>query len=225
MKAIVQRAYGSENVLSVEDVPMPEVGVGEVLVQVHAASLHADIWHVLTGRPYPMRLMGGGLRRPKVPIPGIDLAGRVEAVGPGVTQFEPGDDVYGECVRGIQWKNGGAFAEHASVLAKDLATMPERLTYVEAAAVPTSGLIALQTVRDEGKLQSGQRVLINGAGGAVGSFAVQLAKAYGGEVTAVDAAGQARGTAIVGSRPRHRLLTGRLHHHRRDVRPHHRHPR
>ena len=163
-------------------------------------------------------------RRPKVPIPGIDLAGRVETVGPGVTQFRPGDDVYGECVRGIQWKNGGAFAEYASVLAKDLATMPERLTYVEAAAVPTSGLIALQTVRDEGHLQSGQRVLINGAGGAVGSFAVQLAKAYGGEVTAVDA-GQARSTALVGSRPHHRLLTHRLHHHRGEVRPDHRHPR
>jgi len=138
-------------------------------------------------------------RRPKVPIPGIDLAGRVETVGPGVTQFRPGDDVYGECVRGIQWKNGGAFAEYASVLAKDLATMPERLTYVEAAAVPTSGLIALQTVRDEGHLQSGQRVLINGAGGAVGSFAVQLAKAYGGEVTAVDATGKLEALRSLGA--------------------------
>ncbi len=188
MKAIVQRAYGSGEILHLEDVPVPSVGEGEVLVRVHAASLHADIWHVLTGRPYVMRLMGGGFRRPKVPIPGIDLAGRVESVGPGVTDYKAGDDVYGECVRGIQWKNGGAFAEYASVLAKDLAPMPQRLTYVEAAAVPTSGLIALQTVRDEGNAQPGQRVLVNGAGGAVGTFAVQLAKAYGAEVTAVDSA-------------------------------------
>ncbi|MCZ3388769.1 MAG: NAD(P)-dependent alcohol dehydrogenase [Actinomycetia bacterium] len=188
MKAIVQRAYGSDEVLRLEDVPVPSVGAGEVLVRVHAASLHADIWHVVTGRPYVMRLMGGGLRRPKVLIPGIDLAGRVESVGPGVTQFKPGDDVFGECVRGIQWKNGGAFAEYASVLAKDLAPMPEKLSYIEAAAIPTSGLIALQAVRDEGDVQSRQRILINGAGGAVGTFAVQLAKAYAGEVTGVDSA-------------------------------------
>ncbi len=190
MKAIVQRAYGSDGVLSLEDVPVPSVGDGEVLVRVHAASLHADIWHVLTGRPYVMRVMGGGLRRPKVPIPGIDLAGRVESVGPGVADYKVGDDVYGECVRGIQWKNGGAFAEYASVLAKDLAPMPQRLTYVEAAAVPTSGLIALQTVRDEGHVEPGEKVLVNGAGGAVGTFAVQLAKAYGANVTAVDRAGK-----------------------------------
>lgn len=190
MKAIVQRAYGSAEVLSLEEVPLPQVGEGEVLVRVHAASLHADVWHTLTGRPYVMRLMGGGLRRPNNPIPGIDLAGRVETVGPGVTAFKPGDEVFGECVRGIQWKNGGAFAEYASVLAKDLAPKPQRLSFVEAAAVPTSGLIALQTVRDEGQVTPGQRVLINGAGGAVGTFAIQLAKAYGAEVTAVDASGK-----------------------------------
>jgi len=199
MKAIVQRAYGSDEVLSLEDVPVPSVGDDEVLVRVHAASLHADIWHVLTGRPYVMRLMGGGLRRPKVPIPGIDLAGRIESVGPGVADYKVGDDVYGECVRGIQWKNGGAFAEYASVLAKDLAPMPRRLTYLEAAAVPTSGLIALQTVRDEGRVEPGEKVLVNGAGGAVGTFAVQLAKAYGADVTAVDGAGKLDALRSIGA--------------------------
>jgi NADPH:quinone reductase-like Zn-dependent oxidoreductase len=143
--------------------------------------------------------MGPGLRRPKVPIPGIDLAGRVEAVGPGVTRFTPGDDVFGECVRGIQWKNGGAFAEYASVLERDLAPKPERLSFEQAAAVPTSGLIALQTVQDEGQVQEGQRVLVNGAGGAVGSFAVQLAKVRGAHVTAVDSADKLEALRSVGA--------------------------
>ncbi len=188
MKAVVQRSYGPMGTLRVEDVPKPTPGEGEVLVRVRAASLHADIWHAVSGRPLVMRLMGPGLRRPKVPIPGIDLAGRVESVGPGVTRFTPGDDVFGECVRGIQWRNGGAFAEYACVREKDLQTKPERLSFEQAAAVPTSGLIALQTVQDEGDVQAGQRVLVNGAGGAVGTFAVQLAKARGSVVTAVDSA-------------------------------------
>lgn len=187
MRAAIQRSYGSQP-LSIEDVPVPSVGDGEVLIKVHAASLHADVWHVLTGRPYVMRLMGSGIRRPKNPIPGIDLAGTVEAVGSGVTLLARGDEVFGECVRGIQWKNGGAFAEYASVLEKDLALKPERLTHVQGAAVPTSGLIAVQVVRDEGHVERGDRVLINGAGGGVGTFAVQIAKAFGATVTAVDSA-------------------------------------
>lgn len=188
MKAIVQHGYGPLDALALEDVPVPTPGEGEVLVRVHAASLHADIWHAVTGRPYVMRLMGTGLRRPKDPIPGIDLAGRIDSVGPGVTTFAPGDEVFGECVRGIQWKNGGAFAEYASVLARDLAPKPGRLSFAQAAAVPTSGLIAVQVVRDEGHVAPGQSVLINGAGGAVGTFAVQIAQASGATVTAVDSA-------------------------------------
>ena len=184
VKAIVQNGYGGAAACTVKDLPTPEPGPGEVLVRVSAASLHADIWHVLTGRPYVLRLMGAGVVHPKNPVPGTDLAGRVQTVGSGVTGFAPGDDVFGECVRGIQWKNGGALAEFATPLAKDLLPMPERLTYEQAAAAPTSGLIALQTVRDEGRVKAGQLVLVNGAGGAVGTFAVQLAAAYGGRVTA-----------------------------------------
>ncbi len=199
MKAVVQRTYGPMESLRVEDVPTPTAGKGEVLVRVRAASLHADIWHAVSGRPYVMRLMGPGFRRPKVAIPGIDLAGRVESVGSGVTRFASGDDVFGECVRGIQWKNGAAFAEYASVLEKDLEPKPTRLSYEQAAAVPTSGLIALQTIQDEGQVQSDQRVLVNGAGGAVGSFAVQLAKARGAHVTAVDSANKLDALRSIGA--------------------------
>ncbi|MEO8106317.1 MAG: NAD(P)-dependent alcohol dehydrogenase [Actinomycetes bacterium] len=199
MQAIVQHGYSSTETLTVEDVPVPNVGEGEVLVRVHAASLHADIWHAVTGRPYVMRLMGTGLRKPKTTIPGIDLAGRVETVGPGVTRFAQGDEVFGECVRGIQWKNGGAFAEYASVLATDLAPKPTGLSFVQAAAVPTSGLIALQTVHDEGHVTEGQRVLVNGAGGAVGAFALQIARALGANVTGVDSAEKLAALLAVGA--------------------------
>lgn len=199
MRAVVQHSYGPPNALALEDVPVPTPGEGEVLVRVHAASLHADIWHAVTGRPYVMRLMGPGLRRPKIAIPGIDLAGRVDSVGPGVTQFVAGDEVFGECVRGIQWKNGGAFAEYASVLASDLARRPARLSFAEAAAVPTSGLIAVQAVRDEGRVSPGQSLLVNGAGGAVGSFAVQVAAASGATVTAVDSAEKLQALRAVGA--------------------------
>jgi NADPH:quinone reductase-like Zn-dependent oxidoreductase len=186
VKAIVQHHYGPLDDLALEEVPVPKPAEGEVLVRVHAASLHADIWHAVTGRPYVMRLMGPGLRRPKVATPGIDLAGRIDSVGPGVTGFAPGDEVFGECVRGIQWKNGGAFAEYASVLAKDLAPKPTTLSFTQAAAVPTSGLIGMQVVRDEAQVAPGESVLVNGAGGAVGSFALQIAKGSGATVTAVD---------------------------------------
>ncbi len=158
----------------------------EVLVRVRAASVHADVWHVVTGRPYVLRLMGAGLRKPKMPVPGTDVAGQVESVGNGVTRFHLGDDVFGESVRGQQWQNGGAFAEYVSVPEDALALKPENISFEQAAAVPTSGSIALQNLRREGRLQPGQRVLVNGAGGGVGAIAVQLAKAYGAEVTGVD---------------------------------------
>lgn len=199
MRAVVQHGYGSLDALAIADVPVPAPLEGELLVRVHAASLHADIWHAVTGRPYVMRLMGPGLRRPKVTTPGIDLAGLVDSVGPGVTTFAPGDAVFGECVRGIQWKNGGAFAEYAAVLASDMAPKPTALSCTKAAAVPTSGLIAMQVVRDEGDVGPGQQVLVNGAGGAVGSFAVQIAKASGATVTAVDSANKLAALRAIGA--------------------------
>ena len=187
MKAIVQAKYGPpDDVLQLQDIDKPVVKDDEVLVRVHAASVHPDIWHAVTGQPYVLRLMGSGFRRPKNRVPGIDAAGRVEAVGANVTQFHPGDEVFGETISGHQWQNGGAFAEFVSVPERVLALKPANLTFEQAAAVPTSALIALLNVRDQGHVQLGQRVLINGAGGGVGTFAVQLAKAYGAEVTGVD---------------------------------------
>ena len=169
-----------------DDVPRPEVTEDEVLVGVRAASVHPDVWHVLRGRPYFLRLMGNGVLKPKNKIPGTDMAGIVESVGTAVTDsFRPGDQVFGECVRGHQWKNGGAFAEFVSVPATALASKPEEVTFEQAAVVPTSGLIALANLRGAG-LRSGQQVLVNGAGGGVGSLALQIAKAYGANVTAVD---------------------------------------
>lgn len=188
MKAIVQDTYGPLDVLTLREVPKPTAGDGEVLVKVRATSVHADVWHAVRGEPYALRFMGSGVRRPKTAIPGTDVAGVVESVGPFVTQFRPGDAVYGECVGVNQWHNGGAFAEYVAVPAKRLAPMPGRLSFEQAAAVPTSASIALGCLRDEGRIQRGQRVLINGAGGAVGTFAVQLAHAFGAHVTAVDSA-------------------------------------
>jgi NADPH:quinone reductase-like Zn-dependent oxidoreductase len=186
MKAIVQDRYGTSAVLRLADVPVPAVAADEVLVEVRAASMHADVWHAVTGTPYALRLMGSGLRRPKQPIPGIDVSGTVIAVGADVTSFAPGDDVFGETTRRSQWTNGGAFAEFAAVPAAALAIKPARLTHVEAAAVPTSGLIGVQVVEDEGRVQPRQTVLVNGAAGGVGVFAVQVAKAAGAFVTGVD---------------------------------------
>ena len=186
MRAIVQDRYGPSSVLRLQDVPVPEPAPDEVLVAVHAASMHADVWHAVTGAPMVLRVMGSGLRRPKQPIPGIDVSGTVVKVGSAVTGLQPGDDVFGETTRRQQWTNGGAFAEFAAVPAVALARKPARLTHVEAAAIPTSGLIGVQVVEDEGRVQPGQSVLVNGAAGGVGVFAVQVAKAAGGHVTAVD---------------------------------------
>jgi NADPH:quinone reductase-like Zn-dependent oxidoreductase len=188
MKAIVQERYGPPDVLELRDIPAPVAAADEVLVSVRAASVHPDVWHVVRGLPYVLRVMGAGLRRPRNRVPGTDLAGRVEAVGGNVTRVRPGDEVFGESIKGYQWRNGGAFAEYAAVPEEALALKPARLTFEQAAAVPTSGIIALSGLRDQGELRDGQKVLINGAGGGVGTLAVQLAKAHGADVTGVDSA-------------------------------------
>ena len=187
MKAIVQGGYGPPaDVLKLGDVDEPVVQDDEVLVRVHAASVHPDVWHVVRGLPYVLRLMGAGLLKPKKRIPGTDVAGRVESVGRDVTHFRAGDEVFGETIEGYQWTNGGAFAERVSVPEDALAPKPANVTFEQAASVPTSGLIALHNLPNEGLLRSGRSVLINGAGGGVGALAVQIAKAYGATVTGVD---------------------------------------
>lgn len=186
MKAIVQHGYGSpDDVLALQNVDVPVVGDNEVLVRVHAASVHPDVWHVVRGWPFILRVMGSGLRSPKNQVPGTDIAGKVEAVGAHVTRFQPGDEVFGESVRGHQWHNGGAFAEYVSVPGDTLALKPANVTFEQAASVPTSGLIALASFQ-QGKVRSGQKVLVNGAAGGVGGPGVQIAKAHGADVTGVD---------------------------------------
>jgi NADPH:quinone reductase-like Zn-dependent oxidoreductase len=179
MKAIVQDRYGGPDVLEFSDIDQPIPNDNQVLVQVQAAGLHRGDWHVMTGLPYLIRLVVPdlGLAKPKVPVRGMDLAGRVEAVGPNVTRFQPGDEVFG-------WADG-AFAEYAAAPQDQLAPKPTNLTFEQAAAVPTSGFAALQGLRDSGEVQPGQQVLIIGAAGAVGLFAVQLAKTFGTQVTGV----------------------------------------
>ncbi len=177
MKAIVQDTYGSSDVLRLREIPPPDIGDDDVLVRVLAAGVDRATWHLMTGRPYLVRVVGFGLRAPKVPVPGSHVAGRVESVGKNVTRFATGDEVYGTAT--------GAFAEYASARPDKLAPKPANLTFEQAAVVPHSGFAALQALRDHGKVQPGQKVLIIGAAGAVGSFAVQLAKAFGAEVTGV----------------------------------------
>ncbi len=187
MKAVVQTGYGPpEEVLEVREIDQPQVGDDEVLVCVRASSVHADVWHVVTGLPYVLRLMGSGLLRPKARVPGTDLAGTIEAVGRNVTRFQVGDAVFGESHGGFQWTNGGAFAEFAAAPEAALARKPENVSFEQAAAVATAGYIALSNLRFEHALQPGHHVLINGAAGAVGSIALQVAKARGARVTGVD---------------------------------------
>ena len=176
MKAIVQDRYGSEASLQLDDVARPPIGDDEILVRVHAASVHVGDWMLMTGVPRFMRL-ATGLRRPKNRVPGTDMAGTVEAVGKDVTQHRPGDEVFGWCT--------GAFAEYARASESQFVAKPANLTFEQAAAVGVSATTALQQLRDEGKVQPGQKVLINGASGGVGTFAIQIAKAFGAEVTAV----------------------------------------
>jgi NADPH:quinone reductase-like Zn-dependent oxidoreductase len=178
MKAIVYSKYGLPDVLKFEEVEKPAPKDNEVLVKVHAASVNALDWHLLTADIFLVRLMGMGLFKPKNPILGADIAGRVEAVGKNVRQFQPGDEVFGDI-------GHGGFAEYAIGTEENLALKPANLSFDKAAAVPVAALTALQGLRDEGKIQAGQKVLINGAAGGVGTFAVQIAKAFGAEVTAV----------------------------------------
>lgn len=176
MKAVIQDGYGPPDALNVRDVDRPVIGDTEVLVRVHAAALHIGDCFGVRGAPLPMR-MASGLLKPKYGVPGFDVAGRVEAVGDAVVKFEVGDEVFGVC--------DGACAEYARAGEDQLAPKPANLTFEEAAAVPTSGVAALHGLRDAGKLQAGQKVLINGASGGVGTFAVQIAKALGADVTGV----------------------------------------
>lgn len=176
MNAIVYERYGSPDVLTLREIEVPEVGDDGVLVRVRAASVNAYDWHLMRGEPFPARL-GSGLRRPKTRVLGIDVAGQVEAVGRNVTEFRPGDEVFGN--------PGRAFAEYARGRAHGFVSKPDNLTFEQAAAVPVAGLTALQGLRDKGELRPGQMVLINGASGGVGTFAVQIAKVLGGDVTGV----------------------------------------
>jgi NADPH:quinone reductase-like Zn-dependent oxidoreductase len=177
MKAIAQDTYGSTDVLELRDMDKPEIANDEVLVRVHAAGVDRGVWHLMTGLAYPIRLAGYGLRRPKNPVRGRELAGRVEAVGKDVTRFRPGDEVMGI--------GEGSFAEYTPAREDKLAAKPANLTFEQAAAVPISASTALQALRDQGHVQSGQQVLIIGASGGVGTYAVQLAKAFGAQVTGV----------------------------------------
>jgi NADPH:quinone reductase-like Zn-dependent oxidoreductase len=177
MQAIVSHRYGPPDVLELRGVERPEPAPDRVLVRVRAASLNAGDWRVLSGTPRLARPMMGGIRRPKEPRRGSDVAGVVEAVGAGVTAFAPGDEVLGSGL--------GSFAEYVAPLAKNLVRKPAGLSFEEAAAIPVAGITALQALRDHGRLEPGQTVLINGAGGGVGTFLVQIAKALGGDVTAV----------------------------------------
>jgi len=179
MKAMVRHTYGSPDVLRLEEVPKPAPGERDVLVRVHAAAANAGDWHLLRGTPFPFRLVAG-LLKPKHTIIGTDVAGRVEAVGGQVSQFKPGDDVFGELSR----SGFGGYAEYVVAPETALAVKPSNATFEEAAASPTSGLTALQGLR-KGKIRQGQHVLIHGAAGGVGTFAVQIAKSFGTAVTAV----------------------------------------
>jgi NADPH:quinone reductase-like Zn-dependent oxidoreductase len=178
MKAIVQDVYGPADVLELRDINPPTAGDHEVLVAVRAAGVDPGVWHLMTGQPYLVRAMGFGWRRPKVAVRGRDLAGVVEAVGVRVTRFRPGDEVFGTC-------ESGSFAEYAAAPERYLAPKPTSISFEQAAATPISGVTALQAVRDSGRVRHGQRVMVIGAAGGVGSFAVQIGKAMGATVTGV----------------------------------------
>ena len=179
MKAIVRSKYGSPDVLELREIEKPAVEDDHVLVRVQAASVNAGDWHSMRGKPYIIRLMLGGLFKPRTKnaVLGGDLAGRVEAVGGNVTEFQPGDEVFGMSIR--------TFAEYVSVRKVGIVRKPANLTFEQAAAVPVAAITALQGLRDKGHIRPGQKVLINGASGGVGTFAVQIAKSFGAEVTAV----------------------------------------
>jgi len=190
MKAIVQRRYGLPEVLALEEIERPEAGDNQVLIRVRATSLNAYDWHMLRGKPYLTRLIGG-LRRPKRLVPGVDIAGSVEAVGANVTRLQPGDEVFGP-------SNGG-LGEYAAAGESNYAIKPPGVTFEEVAAVPMAATTALQGLRDHGRVEAGQKVLIVGASGGVGTFAVQIAKALGAEVTAVCSTGNIEAVRSIGA--------------------------
>jgi NADPH:quinone reductase-like Zn-dependent oxidoreductase len=176
MKAIVYHNYGSPDVLKCEEIEKPSAGDGEVLIKVRTASVNPLDWHFMRGAPYFVRLMTG-LRKPKIARLGVDVAGQVEAVGGNVTQFKPGDEVFGSC--------RGAFAEYVCTFERALVAKPDNVTFEQAASAPVAAITALQGLRDKGRIQPGWKVLINGAAGGVGTFAVQIAKSFGADVTGV----------------------------------------
>jgi NADPH:quinone reductase-like Zn-dependent oxidoreductase len=180
MKAVVYRRYGSPDVLQFSEVDKPVPKDDEVLIKIEAAALNAFDWHLMRGKPFVAR-MSGGLSKPKNTILGEDVAGRIEAVGPKAGQFKPGDEVFGD----LASCGSGGFAEYARARENVLALKPAGLTFEQAAAVPMAAVTALQGLRDKGRIAAGKKVLINGAGGGVGTFAVQIAKVFGAEVTAV----------------------------------------
>ena len=186
MKAIVNQEYGLPDVLKFEEVEKPTPKDNEVLIKIYAASVNTGEFYFLTGKPFLVRLSPGGLLKPKITILGGDVAGRVEAVGVNVKQFQPGDDVFGD----ISESGMGAFAEYVSAPENVLTKKPASLSFEEAAAIPTSGVTALQGIRDSGEIQPGQKVLIVGASGGVGTYAVQIAKYFRAEVTAVCSTGK-----------------------------------
>jgi NADPH:quinone reductase-like Zn-dependent oxidoreductase len=177
LKAIVRDTYGSPEVLELRDIDKPKITDEEVLVHVHAAGVGRDVWHIMTGLPYPIRLAGYGFRAPKNPVIGSDMAGVVEALGKNVTRFQPGDEVFGI--------GKGSYAEYVCAREDKLAPKPTNLTFEQAAVVAIMGSTALQALRDHGKVRPGQEVLIIGASGGVGTYAVQIAKAFGANVTGV----------------------------------------
>jgi NADPH:quinone reductase-like Zn-dependent oxidoreductase len=190
MKAIVYSNYGPPDVLKCEEIEKPAAGDNEVLIKVRAAAVNPLDWHLMRGTPYLMRI-GTGLRKPKNPRLGVDVAGQVEAVGSLVTQFKPGDEVFGSC--------HGAFAEYVCTAESALVAKPESLTFEQAASAPVAAFTALQGLRDKGRVQPGQKVLINGAAGGVGTFAVQIAKWLGAEVTGVCSARNVSTVASIGA--------------------------
>ncbi len=181
MRAIVQDSYGEADVLHLAEIARPQVGDKEVLIEVHAAGLDRGTWHLMTGKPYLSRL-AFGIRAPRNPVPGFDVAGTVVGVGSSVTRFAVGDEVFGA--------GRGTFAEYAVAREKQLARKPSNLSFERAAVVPVSGSTALQALTDQGRVRAGQSVLVIGASGGVGSYAVQLAKAFGAEVTGVASTGK-----------------------------------
>ena len=191
MKAITYSEYGSPDVLKLTEVEKPTPKEREVLIRIRAASVNPLDWRLLRGKPVFTRLMIGGLRRPKITRPGVDVAGQVEAVGRSVTGFKPGDEVFGVC--------RGAFAEYACAVDEKLALKPASISFEEAAAVPVAAISALQALRDKGGIRPGQKVLIEGASGGVGTFAIQIAKRFGADVTAVCSTGNVERARSLGA--------------------------